>query len=389
MKKIVLIFLVLSLSVLNNAFAIDKKKDKKDKKKENEYSFTIIKEVKSTSVKSQDRSGTCWSYATTSFLESEILRIKEVETDLSEMFFVRYVYPAKALNFIRRQGKTNFGEGGQAHDVMNVVENKGIMPESAYLGNRTTPNYHDHSEMVAVLKGLLDAVLAQGKFTNRWEEAYISNLDIYMGKPDSIFEYNSKKVTSLEFADQMGIKADNYIEFTSYSHHPYYKAFNLEIPDNWSFDLFYNLPIDDFMKLIDNAISNNYSVVWDGDVSNKAFSHSKGVAIVPLKEWKDKSSKERKNTCKIVEEEKNILQNDRQISFNKQTTTDDHLMHLIGTAKDQTGKKYYIIKNSWGDDSNDYGGKFYMSESYVRLNTVAIMVNKEAIPSDVKLNLGL
>ncbi len=375
-----IILLLASIIYSQNIQAQKKKKDKSP------YVFTIENELKATSVKNQYRSGTCWSFGTCSFIEAELIRMNKGEHDLSEMFFVRYTYPKKAINYVRLHGKTVFGAGGLLHDVMNIIREYGIVPEEVYDGKNYGSKKHEHGELDAVLKGMLDGVIKKknGKLTPRWLKAFEAVLDVYLGKVPENFIYNNKTYTPQSFTKEaLGFNPDDYFQLTSYSHHPFYSKFNLEIPDNWSNGYFYNLPIDEFAQVFDYALKNGYSIAWDGDVSEKEFSHKQGVAIVPLKDWEDKTKEEREEIFKKVVPEKEITQEMRQISFDNYTTTDNHLMHIVGIARDRKGTKYYLTKNSWGTDSNALMGKLYLSESYVRLKTIAIMVHKDAIPLDI------
>ena len=356
-----------------------------DKKDEDVHQFTMKHQVEATPVKDQGRTGTCWSFATTSFIEAELLRMGKGEYDLSEMFNVRETYPERAVEYIRYHGKFNFGCGGQAHDVMHVVKNYGILPESVYSGHKLDNPQLNHGEMDAVLDATVDAVLkkAGGELTTLWKDVIDAELNIYMGKVPEKFEYDGKEYTPKSFAAELGINPDDYIEFTSYTHHPFYQQVDLEIPDNFRHSLYYNVPIDDIITIMDNAIENGYSVDWDGDVGRKEFSRKEGYAVVPVE--KEGADKDKKVT--EPEEEKQITQVDRQKAFDTFDTTDDHLMHITGIAEDQNGTKFYYTKNSWGTE-HKYDGYWYMSEPYVRLRTVAIMVHKDALPDSIKSKLG-
>jgi len=400
-KKTIIIF----LSIILGNLTILQAQEKDTIIKEEGYQFEITKKIKTTDVKNQNRSGTCWSFATVSFIESEILRISNEEYDLSEMYFVRFAYYTKAINYIRMHGKANFSPGGQAHDVINIIRQYGLMPEQVYLGLNYGEENHNHGELDAVLKGFLDAVKSNKnkKITPNWINAFNAVLDVYLGELPSEFKYNNKTYTSKQFAENSGLNPDDYVELTSYSHHPFYTSFSLEIPDNWSNDKYYNLPIDELVLVMDNAIENDYTIAWDGDVSDKGFSYRKGLAIVPEKNLEDLNDTEREKWEKLTkkekesqlykfkkpQKEKNITQEIHQKAFDNYSSTDDHLMHIIGVAKDQNGTKYYITKNSWAANSNDFGGYLNMSESYIRLNTIAIMIHKDAIPKKIRRKLGI
>ncbi|MGQ1911380.1 aminopeptidase C [Marinifilum sp. RC60d5] len=393
MKKLLFVSVCIALCSLTLVNA--QSKDNKDKK------FTTITEVKTTPVKNQQSTGTCWCYATTSFIETELLRMGGPELDLSEMYVVRAAYTQKAKRYFRLHGKGNFSEGGQAHDVFNVMKTKGIVPESVYQGNKYGSSYHIHSEMVNSTKAMIDEIVKNPnkKITPVWLASVNGVLDTYMGELTKTFKYEGKEYTPQSFVEKLGINYDDYVELTSYNHHPYYTAINLEIPDNWSDDLYYNLPVDELMDVINNALNCGYSVCWDGDVSEKGFSHRKGYAVLPaLKEtdmsnseiakWEDGIENKREKLTVNMSEPK-VNQELRQETFDNYETTDDHLMHLTGIVKDQNGTLYYRTKNSWADDSNKFGGYLNMSEAYVRLKTVAIMVHKDALSKDMKKKLGL
>lgn len=339
------------------------------------FEFTPVHDIKTTPVKSQDRTGTCWSYSTTSFLETEVIRQGGPELDLSEMYFVRFAYPEKARLFTLVHGKGNFSEGGQAHDVMNVLKEHGMATEEAFPGRIDLTQPHNHSELASTQSALLDNYMKQNRArpSHQWTEVLTAVLNIYMGELPETVELDGKALSPVTFAQEMKINADDYVELTSYSHHPWYSAFSLEVPDNWSHDNYYNLPLDELMQVMNHALENGYSFVWDGDVSEKFFQHKKGAAIVP-----EADEAEMKPQA-----EKEIDQAIRQEAFLSWNSTDDHLMHITGLSNDQEGTAYYKTKNSWGDKSNDFGGYLYMSESYMRLHTVAIMVHKDALPKAI------
>ena len=339
--------------------------------KPEKYEFVVDVSLPCTDVESQDRTGTCWSYATASFIESELMRQGRGEHELSEMFIVRNIYRDKATNYILRQGKANFGEGALAHDFINAAGRYGLVPDEAYSGLIDGNQSHDHSEMAAVLQGMLEALTGRRNLSPNWDEAYAAVLDTYLGAAPKEFSYQGQAYTPQTFSAQMGFNADDYLNFTSYTHHPFDRPFVLEIPDNFSNGSFHNVPVDRLVEIIDTALDAGYTVAWDGDVSEKAFSAGSGLAVLP--------AEGRRDGLKRPGDEMEVTQEMRQETFEELSTTDDHLMHLVGRAHDQLGNKYYIIKNSWGDGTGPYKGYLYMSEPYVRLKTVAILVHKDAI----------
>jgi bleomycin hydrolase len=355
------------------------------KKKKEIYEFEIIKDVKATTIKNQGKTNTSWSFATMSFIESELIRIGKGERNLSPMFNVRYVYPMKAENFIRHQGSLLFDPGGQAHDVIAVIKKYGFVPEEIYSGKNFGEENHNHAEMDALLKAIVETVIKNksGKITPRWHEVFESILNIYLGIPPIEFTYQGKTYTPKNFAELMGVNPADYVEVTSYSHHPFYTKFNLEIPANITNDLYFNVTIDDLTKIIDNAIEHGYSVVWDGDITEKSFDKKKGIATIPSADEGETTETEQ------LIKEKVITQELRQQTFDDQTSTDDHNMHITGIAKDRNGNKFYYAKNSYGSVNQKYGGYIFMSESYFRMKTNSIMLHKEAIPLEIKTKLGL
>lgn len=377
-----------------NLFAVESKSDSVET-----YKFDTLANVPTTTVKNQFKSGTCWSFAATSFLETEILRIAGKEVDIAEMYFVYYAFQAKASSYVRLHGIANFSPGGQAHDVMDVVREKGFVLEKSYPAYIGGFDNHVHGELDNVLKGFLQNVVKNpsGQLSSVWSVGFNSLLNSYLGDATMLNDTakDNKKV--------YGINPDDYIEITSYKYKPYYKPIRLEVPDNWSFDKYYNIPLDEMMNLIQSALKRGYSVCWDGDVSSTGFSFKNALAILPetkvenmagseQSKWENMDKKElMKNMYsfdKIVPE-KVVTEQMRQEAFDNYVVTDDHLMHLTALLKDQKGTLYYVTKNSWAGNSNKNGGYLNMSESYMRMNTVAIMVHKDALPKALKKKLGL
>ncbi|MFK8100965.1 MAG: aminopeptidase C [Saprospiraceae bacterium] len=371
-----LLFVLLCFFSVSSIAQVDTKK-----KKTSNYQFTVQEKIDCTPVKSQGRTGTCWSYATSSFLESELIRKGKGKHDLSEMFAVSNIYKDKARNYVYRQGKANFSQGSLAHDPIAVAKRYGIVPEAVYSGKEKEAKRHDHSEMEKALKGMLDGVLKQKRLSKKWFTAFQAVLDVYLGSTPENFTYEGKQYTPKSFAESMEINPEDYVSITSFTHHPFYEKFILEIPDNYSNGSFYNLPIQEVEAIVDNAIKKGYSVAWDGDVSEKGFSAGKGIAVAPVDD-------KREDLFLEPGPEMKITQNMRQETFESFSTTDDHLMHLMGTAKDQKGTKYYIIKNSWGEIS-EHKGFLYMSAPYMRLKMVAILVHKDAIPKNIASKLTM
>ncbi len=347
----------------------------------NNYQIEVTQKVECTPVKSQDRTGTCWSFATASFLESEIIRNGKGFHDLSEMYVVRNVYRDKAQNYVLRQGKANFSQGSLSHDLIKVAHRHGVVPEAVFSGKLEGEEIHDHSELSSILKGMLDGVLKRKRLSKKWKMAFDAVLDTYLGEVPEQFDFEGKTYTPQTYADHLGINPSDYVSITSYTHHPFYESFVLEIPDNYSNGSFYNVPLADLQAIVKHAVDQGYSVAWDGDVSEKGFSAKAGLAVLPVDE-------KREDLFEKPGDEQKVSQDLRQETFESYSTTDDHLMHLTGMAKDQNGTVYYQIKNSWGEIS-DYKGYLYMSEPYFQLKTVAIMVHKDAIPRAIaeKMNL--
>ncbi len=350
------------------------------------YLFTDVIDLHTTPVLSQGVTGTCWSFSTSSFLESEIYRLTGKVVDLSEMYTVRNTYPLKAENYVMRQGKAQFSEGGLAHDVLNNVKYFGLVPNSAYSGLSDEGDAHNHAEMVAVLKAMLDTYIENpGRMlSKKWKPAINQVLDVYLGKNVSTFTYDNKIYTPREFATSLNIIPENYVTLTSFSHNPFYDSFILNIPDNFSNGEFYNIPLDEYVATIDNALNKGYTVTLDCDVSEASFSSRHGVAVIPAGDNK-------KIALLGPEKEQSISQELRQTEFENYNTTDDHLMHIVGVAKDQNGTKYYKVKNSWGtqSDRTKYDGYIYMSVPYLKLKSISVLLHKNALPLSLKKTLKL
>jgi len=332
--------------------------------------FKVLKEIPATNVKDQSQSGTCWAFAGISFIEAEMLRMGKGNYDLSEMFVVHKAYLEKASSFIKFQGKTNFGPGGQAHDVMNIIMTHGILPETVYQGILYGKLNHDHNELDAIMRAMVMSYLKEkdNGLSLVWQDAIEAVLNVYLGSIPEIFSYEGMQFTAKTFLNETDINPKDYVELTSYLDFPFYEKEVLKIPDNWSFNHYYNLPLNELMEVFDYALSNGFSICWDGDVSGD-FNRSTGVGCLSDENYK-------------------VDQLERQHSFDNFLTTDDHLMHITGIAENVDGNKYYKTKNSWGT-ANIFEGYWYLSENYIRMHTVAIMVHKNAIPKHIikKLNL--
>ena len=368
------------------------------------YQFTEVVTVPATPVKNQAATGTCWCFATTSFMESELLRMGKGTYDLSEMFIVRQKYMNQLQDNYLRRGNGNIGQGSLSHTFMNAYRQVGIVPEEVYTGINYDSERHNHSEMVRYMHAIADVAVKTKQRSPEYDKLIANLFDTYLGKLPEKFTYKGKEYTPKSFAESLGLNMDDYIELTSFTHHPYYVKFNVEVPDNWEHSLMYNLPLDEMMQTVDYALNNGYTVCWDGDVSEKGFSFTNGVAINPeVKKVEDLSNTDRARFEKLGEKERleevfkferpypeiNVTPEVRQAGFESFVTTDDHLMHLTGIAKDQNGTKYYITKNSWGTDRNKFGGYLNMSESFVRAKTIYVMVHKDAIPKAIKGKLHL
>lgn len=392
MKKTLLaLAVVLPFAVHAQDDLIKKIDGNKSENAKEKFTFTPVVNVERTSVKNQASSGTCWSYSTNSFLESEMIRMGKKPVDLAEIFTARKVYEDKADSYVKMHGALSWGEGGECHDVINMYRKYGAMPQRAYTGLHYGTSQNKFAELQGILKAMLDVVVKNpnGKLTPSWKKAFDGVLDAYLGKVPKTFEYEGVTYTPRTFADEVvGINPDDYVEISSLKAYPYYEKMMLMVPDNWSFEQVYNVKMNDLIAIIDNALENGYSVAWATDVSEKYFSRKNAIAYVPEKDWDDMSETERKEMFDGPKPERKITATMRQEAFDNYTTTDDHGMHIVGIAKDQTGREYYIVKNSWGE-KGDYKGYIYASKNYVRYKTTSILLHKKGIPKELRTALQL
>ena len=366
--------------------------------KQDKPEFTVVKQAPVTSVKNQYRSGTCWCYSALSFVESEIIRQKGIEVDLSEMFVVNHAYFDRAVKYIRLDGKLGFSAGSSFGDVFEVIKSYGIVPQDVYSGMNYGTELPVQGELDAVLEGFVKALVTNPnrKLTPAWKPAFQGILDAYLGEIPATFKAEEKAFNPLTYRDYLGINTDDYINLTSFTHHPFYEPFIIEVCDNWRWGSAYNLPIEELMEVMYNAVENGYTIAWGADVSEKGFTRS-GIATVPdfenkvtagsdQERWVGKSETGKEESAPA--EEKVITQEMRQLAYDNKETTDDHGMHIYGLAKDQNGNPYFIVKNSWGK-AGDYEGIWYASDAYVRYKTLNIVVHKDALPKSIKKKLGI
>jgi aminopeptidase C len=378
-------------------------KVQKDTTKVDSFKFTIVKQNKITPVKNQASSGTCWSFSAIGFFESELLRMGKPEVDLSEMFVVHHSYTDKADRYVRMNGTINFAGGGSFYDALYVLKNYGIVPETEMTGLNYGEDKHKHGELDALTAAYTKVIVSNPNksLSTAWKAGFEGILDAYLGKCPSEFTVNEKKYSPLTYEQSLGLNLDDYISLTSFTHHPFYIQFPIEIPDNWRWSESYNIPLDELMQVFDNALSKGYCVAWASDVSEKGFTR-KGIAVdpetkvanlpgtdqakwlnIPQKDLEEKIYKADKPQPEIK-----ITPELRQKGFDNYQTTDDHGMVIFGTATDQNGTKYYMVKNSWGTDSK-YKGIWYASETFVKHKTIDILVHKDAIPKEIQKKLGI
>ena len=401
-RKIIVAAATLAMTVLP---AVSQEKPKAPKAKD--FTFTTVKEIPVTPVKNQYRSGTCWCFSSLSFLESEIIKTKAIKDttlypDLSEMFVVRNSYHDRALKYVRLDGALKMAAGSDFGDVFDVIKTYGIIPQSVYSGMNYGTDLPVQGELDAVLKAFVEAIVKNPnrKLTPVWSKGFDGILDAYLGPIPSEFTFEGGSYTPDTYFKSLGIDLNDYISLTSFTHHPFYEPFAIEVEDNWRWTPSWNLPLDEFMAVINNAVDNGYTVLWGGDVSEKGFTRD-GLALLLDTEAKQTSGSDQERWVGKEEDkpaadapkkpsfkEIEVTQENRQDAFDQKQTTDDHGMHLYGTATDQDGRKYYLIKNSWGK-TGEYKGFWYMSEAYCMQKTLNIMVNKKALPKDIQKKLGI
>ena len=399
---------ILFIAAIASTFTAVSQSKFETNKEGSEYKFKVLKDIKATEVQSQGRTGTCWSFSSLSFFESEIIRLNNGKHNLSEMFIARNAYIGKAENYLRMYGTFTFGPGGAFHDIPWVIRRYGIVPEEVYKGLNYGDTVHRHAEMEAILGATVKELAKKpqnGTLTPVWKKAYTGILDAYLGDlPDNVedftFNYQGKEYTPMSYTKSLGLDMDNYISLTSYTHHPFYSKFVLEVQDNWAMQSGYNLPIDEFMEVMEQAIMNDYTFAWGADVSEKGFGYRDALAILPEdestiqkkgrdnKHFSDAGAAKISNAFSTPVKERNVTQDERQVAFDNQETTDDHGMHITGLVEDQKGTKYFIVKNSWGK-SNDCDGYFFASFPYVKYKTMNILVHKDALSKSMKKKLGI
>jgi len=362
-------FLSIAVTIFSLTFSLAQK-----------YSFTPVVDLSTSTVKNQGMTGTCWSFSTSSFIESEIERISGQKIDISEMYIVRTTYDKKAWNYVMRQGKAQFSEGGLAHDLMNAAKLNGLMPQEAFSGLFGQQTLYNHSKIVPDMKIILDKFIEKDPDQKNWKEPVKSILDKDIGAYTKSFTYKGKTYTPKEFMAMTKLDPDAYITLTSFTHQPNHSKFILDIPDNFSYGSFFNLPLDEYMAVLDHALENGYTVELDIDVSEPTFSQKYGVAFIP------KNNNDNEKGLHEIVDEMVISPTFRQAEFENYNTTDDHLMHITGIYKDQKGNKYYKVKNSWGTHvGND--GFIYISEPFMQLKSISIMIHKDAVPKKLRKKL--
>ena len=401
MKKILTLALLALVAIGANAAP-----KKKGNANSNKPVFTVVKQNPITSIKNQNRSGTCWDYATLSYFESEILRATGKTYDLCESFVANKTYMDRAIQVVRFHGDCQFAQGGSAYDPLYCLENYGICPQEAmpFPGSLTGDSLFNFNEFFSVLSPYVEAVAKSksDKLSKQWKPGLQAILDAYLGKCPENFTYEGKNYTPRSFAASLGLNWSDYVTVTSYTHHPFYTQFAVEVQDNWRFPQSYNLPMDEMMQIIDNAIMNGYTVAWGGDVSEPGFTRDGLAYMIDSKKmqslkgsdmarWLGLSASKKRSiidSLGVNVPEITPTQAQRQERFDNWELTDDHGMLIFGIAKDQNGKEYYMVKNSWGE-TGAYKGIWYMTKNFIAANTMDYMVNKNAIPQNIRKKIGL
>jgi len=396
----------LSLALLAMMAMGAQAEEKKDSAASNKPVFTIIKEIPVTSMKDQNRSGTCWDYSTLSYFEAEILKATGKKYDLCESFVANKTYMERAIQVVRYHGDCQFAQGGSAEDVLATLKNHGICPEEAmpFPGSLYGDSLNNFNEFFSLLEPYVAAISKSTakKISNQWKVGLQGILDAYLGECPTEFVYEGKKYTPKSFMQSLGINLDDYVSITSYTHHPFYTGFAVEVQDNWRFPLSYNLPMDEMMKVIDSAIEKGYTIAWGGDVSEDGFTRQGLAYAVDGKATQSLRGSDMARWLKLASTKKRDIidslgvnvpeitptQEMRQERFDNWELTDDHGMHIFGLAKDQNGKEYYMVKNSWGE-TGEYKGVWYMTKAFIAANTMDFLVNKNAIPKDIRKKLGI
>ncbi|MFM1898846.1 MAG: peptidase bleomycin hydrolase [Bacteroidota bacterium] len=367
-----------------------------------EYAFTEVYNLEETSIKDQCRTGTCWSYSTLSMVESELIRTGKGSHDLSEMYIARCAYIEKAITYVRMGGKHQFDEGGEFHDIPYIIEKYGIVPEEVYSGLKHGNTRHNHAEMVSALGAFVQAISERpsGSLSEDWVLAVQRVVDAYLGDVPTEFTYQGKTYTPQSFAASLGLNMQDYVAITSFTHHPYYRPFAIEVVDNWSMQTAYNVPLQTLIDASKEALKKGYSIAWATDVSEKGFSYRDGLAIVPThdslvqkmgndpKHFNAAGAERISNAFQQPMPEKSIDANMRQLAFDRQETTDDHGMHITGMVSEAQSGDYFVVKNSWGE-ANSCGGYLYASEAFFAYKTICIMVHKDALSKALQRELGL